>query len=54
MLTALILLITIFAALGLGVGLGYVLITSFLRAIGRRPEAPPTPAMAAGEAHGGD
>ncbi len=55
LLAALMLVLTIAAALGLGIILGYVLITAILHAMRPRTEAPkPAPTLAASQAHGGD
>jgi hypothetical protein len=48
------LLVTIAAALGLGVMLGYVMISSILHAMGRRPQPVPEHVLATTEAHSGD
>ena len=50
---ALTLLFTITAALGLGVVLGYAMISSILRAIARRPQPVPEHVLATTEGHSG-
>jgi hypothetical protein len=54
LLIALTLLLTIAVALGLGVIVGYAMISFILRAMGRRPQQVPEHVLATTEGHSGD
>lgn len=55
LIVGLILILTIITALGLGVMLGYYLLSFTLHLMGHRQETPqPAPQLAASQAHGGD